>query len=205
MPEADHLEVLPGEEEQERADWNAEREHRPQLTGAPAVAFANDVGVLDRLLLRVHAGTTRRTARSRGTRVKICLQVRPENHPHPPTLPQPPLPSSRGVHTPTLPQPSPLFPGSGLLRTATTSLLLRDSQLRTSRSRISLNFFLRSSDRTAGQNLHDFLRSARAHRQIRRAGALPFQSSQRPLDDAIFERMKRDDCDARLGLEHFNR
>src|SRR3954466_13882488 len=184
VSEADHLEVLPGEEEQERTDRNAERKDGQQLTGAPAVAFANDMGVLDRLLLRVHAGTIRETARSLGTRVKICLQVRPENHPHPPTLPQPPLPSSRGVHTPTLPQPSPLFPGSGLLRTSVTSPLLRNSQLRTARSRISLNFFLRSSDRTAGQNLHDFLRAAAAHRQVRRAGALPFQPPQRAFDDA---------------------
>src|SRR5206468_3080179 len=132
------LEILPGEEEEERSDRNAEREDRPQLTGAPAVAFANDVGVLDGLLLRVHVrGPIRKTARSLGTRVKICLQVRPENHPHPPTLPQPPLPSSRGAHTPTLPQPSPLFPGSGLLRTAllhffsaTRNFALRDRGFR---------------------------------------------------------------------------
>ena len=67
-----------------------------------------------------------------------------------------------------------------------------------------MNFFLRSSDRTAGQNLDDFLRAAAAHRQIRRAGALPFQPPQRPFDDAVFERMKRDDRDARPWFEDFD-
>src|SRR5882757_8858113 len=57
VPEADHLEVLPGEQQKERADGNTERKNGHQLTGAAAVAFANDVGVLGGRLLRVHAGT----------------------------------------------------------------------------------------------------------------------------------------------------
>src|SRR5207245_8512866 len=66
VTQADHFEVLPGEEEQEQTDGDANRQDGEELAKALAVAFTNDVSILDGLLLRVHSGADR----TRQTRVK---------------------------------------------------------------------------------------------------------------------------------------
>src|SRR5204862_574679 len=126
------------------------------------------------------------------------------SQPHPPTLHAPPLPShARHTHT----HPSPAFTLAPRLPTrAEQSLrLLRDSQLRAARSRIAIQFLIRSSHRTSRQQLDDLFRAARAHRKSRRTDALAFEPAECALDDAIFERMKRDDRDARAAFENAHR
>src|SRR5258706_16478171 len=101
VAEPDYLEVLPCEEEQERADGNAERKDSQQLTGAAAVAFANDVGVFDGLLLRVHAGTdpgklTEAGKKGEGLPTSTTLETFTPNH-RPPATPTP-LPRRTQAH-----------------------------------------------------------------------------------------------------------
>src|SRR5258706_12257415 len=123
-----------------------------------------------------------------------------EKLPHTPTLHAPPLPSPITAPHPTLPQPSPLL--AGFLQ---PSQLLSDPQLRAARSRI-LSLF--QSSRHLGslcENPDDFRRPASAYRQIRRADALALQPAQRSLDDAILERVERDDRDARAALQSSDR
>src|SRR5258708_3340836 len=69
VSETDDLEVLPGEEQQEESDGDAECQDRKEFAKPLTVAFTNDVDIVEGLLLRVHSGTDR----SPQTRVNVWL------------------------------------------------------------------------------------------------------------------------------------
>src|SRR5439155_6241811 len=134
VAEADHLEVLVGEEREEEADRQADQDDRDEVTQTLAVALPNDVDVVDGFLLRVHAAT-----RSQGTRVKICLHARrrkPSPRTHAPRSTPPELPSPHSH--PPFPNLHPCSLAPARTFSATRSFALRDRGLRSISSSVAV-------------------------------------------------------------------